>query len=228
MNLSEVAGYAAAAGFTGEALVTIVAIVERESGGNPDAVGDVALEDATWGPSVGLYQIRTLKAETGTGGDRDIAALMPMGKGDPARQSAAAFTISGGGSNFTPWTTYSALPAATLDRAYLAVENGVDPPAAARAVSSGSGSFLGDALVGPMDSALAAFLGLPKGQTVAEWMAEISVRGLELVGGAALFAVGALMFIDVLMSGSGAPSVIRQVVDTGRTIATGAAKLAAA
>ena len=46
--------------------------------------------DRTWGPSVGLFQIRTLKAETGTGSDRDIQRLL----NNPAEQVKAALNIS--------------------------------------------------------------------------------------------------------------------------------------
>lgn len=77
-------------------------IALAESGGRLDAVGDVSLQNATWGPSVGLYQIRTVKAETGRGTDRDILALT----NDPARQAQAAYNISRRGIDFTPWTVF--------------------------------------------------------------------------------------------------------------------------
>ena len=81
----------------------MTAIAQAESARNPGAVGDVALQNGTWGPSVGLFQIRTLKAETGTGSDRDIQRLM----NNPAEQVKAAMNISGGGSNYRPWSTYT-------------------------------------------------------------------------------------------------------------------------
>jgi len=52
---------------------------------------------------VGLFQIRTLRSETGTGGDRDIEALT----NNPAAQVKAAFNISNGGENFRPWSTFT-------------------------------------------------------------------------------------------------------------------------
>ena len=55
------------------------------------------------GPSVGLFQIRTLKSETGTGSDRDIQRLL----NNPAEQVRAAMKISNGGSNLRPWSTYT-------------------------------------------------------------------------------------------------------------------------
>lgn len=87
------------AGFRGEALVNMIAIAGRESAFNPGSVGDVKLQNGTWGPSVGLFQIRTLKGDTGTGSARDIARL----QNNPLEQAKAAFELSGGGKNFGPW-----------------------------------------------------------------------------------------------------------------------------
>jgi len=81
----------------------MTAIAQAESGGNPAAVGDVRLQNATWGPSVGLFQVRTLKSETGTDQDRDIHHLM----GDLRAQVHAAYEISDQGRNFQPWSTFT-------------------------------------------------------------------------------------------------------------------------
>ena len=90
-------------GFTPDDARMMTAIAQAESAANPGAVGDVALETAKWGPSVGLFQIRTLKSETGTGSDRDIQRLM----NNPAEQVKAARNISNGGRNLRPWSTYT-------------------------------------------------------------------------------------------------------------------------
>lgn len=90
------------AGLSAAAATTATAVALAESGGRSDAVGDVNLQDGTWGPSVGPWQIRTLKAETGTGGPRDITRLT-----DPATNAASMAAISSGGSNFGPWSTYN-------------------------------------------------------------------------------------------------------------------------
>jgi hypothetical protein len=97
--------YAAArdAGFSPARAVIATAVALAESGGDPAAVGDQTLTNATWGPSVGLWQVRTLKRETGTGGTRDVAALT----GDIAAQAKAALSVSGGGSDWTDWTVYN-------------------------------------------------------------------------------------------------------------------------
>ena len=70
-------------GFDPQQARIMTAIAQAESARNPGAVGDVALQTSTWGPSVGLFQIRTLKAETGTVSDRDIERLM----NNPAEQA---------------------------------------------------------------------------------------------------------------------------------------------
>jgi hypothetical protein len=81
----------------------MTAIAQAESARDLGAVGDVALQTDKWGPSVGLFQIRTLRSETGTGGDRDIEALT----NNPEAQVKAAFNISNGGENFRPWSTFT-------------------------------------------------------------------------------------------------------------------------
>lgn len=91
------------AGFPSASAQTMTAIALGESGGDDAAQGDIALQDSTWGPSYGLFQIRTQKAATGTGGVRDIAALA----GDIDAQAKAAYEISGQGRDFTPWTVYT-------------------------------------------------------------------------------------------------------------------------
>lgn len=91
----------ASAGFTGDALVTMAAISNGESGRNPHAVGDVELANDKWSNSVGLAQVRSLHELKGTGATRDEDALS-----DPLHNAQAAFEISGGGSNFKPWTVY--------------------------------------------------------------------------------------------------------------------------
>ena len=91
------------AGFAAPRAVLMTAIALAESGGDDAAVGDVNLQTSTWGPSYGLYQIRTLKAQTGTGQDRDISALADS----DVRQALAALHISDGGQDLTPWSVYT-------------------------------------------------------------------------------------------------------------------------
>jgi hypothetical protein len=94
---------AQAAGLSSAQAVIATAIALGESGGDDANVGDVSLQTDYWGPSVGLWQVRTVKSETGTGSDRDIMAL----QGNPSRQARAMFNISNRGTNWTPWTVYT-------------------------------------------------------------------------------------------------------------------------
>jgi len=91
-----------AAGFDPSAALIGTQIAEAESGGNPVALGDTSIEDGTWGPSYGLWQIRTVKGQTGQGGTRDISAL----SAGVSAQAAAEYQISRGGTDWSPWTTY--------------------------------------------------------------------------------------------------------------------------
>lgn len=147
-----VAELALEAGFSSGAAVVAVAIARAESGWRPDAVGDVQLETATWGPSVGLWQVRTLKAETGRGSVRDVDWLV-----EPAHQAAAAFAISDGGRNFAPWSTFTSLAYvqfmgaaqaavnAVITRKGKVMANNPPPIVAAMMTPSGGGYLLVDA-----------------------------------------------------------------------------------
>jgi Lysozyme like domain len=98
----QIYGLAMNAGFSASDAAVATAIALAESGGRTDAEGDLALQNGTWGPSVGLWQIRSVKADTGTGKPRDYTRLK-----DPAFNAAAAYAISNGGKNFKPWSTYT-------------------------------------------------------------------------------------------------------------------------
>lgn len=98
----QTAAYAHAAGFRGTTLAVAVAVAIGESSLVTDARGDTTITTEKWGPSVGLWQVRSLNAERGTGGTRDADALT-----DPAHNARSAFTISGGGLRWSPWTVYT-------------------------------------------------------------------------------------------------------------------------
>jgi nucleoid-associated protein YgaU len=69
---------------------------------NFSARGDLDLQTEVWGPSVGGFQIRTLKAETGKGTIRDIEWLTDQ----PRHQAKAARQIKTGW-GFKAWSTYT-------------------------------------------------------------------------------------------------------------------------
>ncbi|GIH29368.1 hypothetical protein Aph01nite_76780 [Acrocarpospora phusangensis] len=100
---AQVAGFAVGAGFSGTALRIAVAVSFAENPAHdPASVGDATLTDAKWGPSIGLWQIRSLKADAGTGKERDARAL-----DNPAFNAKSAYTISGGGKTWTAWTEFN-------------------------------------------------------------------------------------------------------------------------
>lgn len=89
------------AGLSATAAVVAAAVALAESGGNPDAVGDVGIQTDKWGPSIGLWQIRSLKADHGTGRTRDASRLA-----DPTFNARSMAEISGAGSNWRPWSVF--------------------------------------------------------------------------------------------------------------------------
>lgn len=97
----QVYALARSTGLSPDQAVIATAIAAAESGLNPDAVGDTGLMTAVWGPSVGLWQVRTLKSDTGTGRNRDINLVKA-----PAGNARAMYEISSGGRNWGPWSTW--------------------------------------------------------------------------------------------------------------------------
>lgn len=91
-------------GFRGKSLETAFAVALAESGGRAGAKGDVSLQNKTWGPSLGVFQIRSLKnpPNTPSGKWRDGKRLL-----DPAFNVQAAWAISNQGSNWQPWSAYN-------------------------------------------------------------------------------------------------------------------------
>jgi murein DD-endopeptidase MepM/ murein hydrolase activator NlpD len=91
-------------GFRGKSLETAFAVALAESGGRAKAKGDVSLQNKTWGPSLGVFQIRSLKnpPNTASGKWRDGKRLI-----DPAFNLQAAWAISNQGSNWQPWSAYN-------------------------------------------------------------------------------------------------------------------------
>lgn len=93
------------AGARGDQLILLAAVTEGESNRRLAAVGDTTIMDATWGPSVGPWQIRTAKAKTGTGEARDINVASTLEGG-----AAAAVEIynaaAAKGDPMRPWGAY--------------------------------------------------------------------------------------------------------------------------
>lgn len=101
LSPEQVASYAHSAGFRGEALVTIIAIAGAESSYDAHAVGDVDLTQRGE-QSTGLWQVNFRPSRDKPGSLRD-----PRKNLDPRHNATAAWQISGGGSNFRPWSVYT-------------------------------------------------------------------------------------------------------------------------
>lgn len=101
LTYAQVYALAKGAGLGHEAAVTATAIATAESGLRTDAMGDTTITTGTWGPSIGLWQIRSVKAEKGTGRSRDASRLK-----DPRFNARSMVSISGNGTNWRPWSVY--------------------------------------------------------------------------------------------------------------------------
>jgi hypothetical protein len=69
-----------------------------------DAVGDVGLINEAWGPSVGWFQVRSLRDHR-SGNAADLWRIA-FALRHPDYCASAAWVISKGGTDFTPWSVY--------------------------------------------------------------------------------------------------------------------------
>jgi hypothetical protein len=89
------------AGWRGKDVNIAVAIAMAESSGKTCAVGDTALQTSVWGPSIGLFQIRSLKQQSGTGKVRDQQV-----NDDPETNVRHAYAIWRESGGWRPWSTW--------------------------------------------------------------------------------------------------------------------------
>jgi hypothetical protein len=201
-----IAKAAHAAGFRGAAAVTAVAIALAESGGRPRAHNRTPPDD-----SYGLMQINyygNLRA------GRTAAYGPPEGLFDPEKNMRAAFAISSGGKNFTPWTTYTS-------GAYLLHKNRASVAVGSTDGNNSAGDVLGD--LKPDLGDLNPLTGIPnplKGiEAVGAFFATLLDpstwrRVLLVLGGALVVGVGlALIFRDALADGAAAAATGGLVTD---------------
>lgn len=96
LSASDIATFAANAGFTGNDLITAVSVALAESSGNPKALGDVGIGQG----SFGLWQINSYyHPEFGP----DFTVLY-----DPQTNANAAYSIYVvSGYTFKPWSTFN-------------------------------------------------------------------------------------------------------------------------
>lgn len=102
LTAAQVYNLAKDAGLSPAAAGIATAIARAESGWRTDAMGDTTITTDKWGPSIGLWQIRSVKAESGTGGTRDATRLT-----DPAFNARSMVSISSGGTRWSPWSVYT-------------------------------------------------------------------------------------------------------------------------
>lgn len=164
------------AGFSPASATTMTAIAGAESGFDDANLGDVNLENGTWGPSYGLFQVRTQKGQTGTGQTRDVQYLAQS----DLNQAKAAYSISSGGTNFSPWTTFtSGKYKSFLSQAQAAVGSAASGIAG---LGSNVGNIVGDTVAGWVDPLITGFKGLA-------FQGVIAAAGIGLLlGGAYLIA----------------------------------------
>lgn len=218
LSAKEIYGLAREAGFNQVQAILATAIAFAESGGRTDAIGDVALQTATWGPSVGLWQIRSVNSQRGTGGTRDATRLT-----DPKFNAHSAYVISGSGTNFNPWTTYKT----GAFKQYL-------DPASQAAGFKPIGGVVGkieDGTQAVVGAGAGAVKGVVKGaMSVGDFLTKLTdphfwVRVVQVVGGLGAIVLGAL-----LLKGDLTADALGAVTGAGKGAAMGglATKAAAA
>jgi hypothetical protein len=92
-------------GFPESTLDVAQAVAQAESQCYEDAVGDITLVTAKFGPSVGLFQIRSLRSPQSFGAsDRPRIAFALRNR---FYNASAALTISKGGTDWSAWSTFA-------------------------------------------------------------------------------------------------------------------------
>ena len=95
LSANQIAGYAVKAGVTGQNVVIATAVALAESSGNSDAQSPPNRDGSH---DLGLWQIN----------DKAHAELLGSHNWrDPADNAAMMFTISNGGTNWRPWSTFN-------------------------------------------------------------------------------------------------------------------------
>ena len=122
LSPSQIYSLAQQAGFSGQSATTMTAIVLAESGGDPNNVNTNYVSDP--GGSYGLAQINAASHPD------DFST--PGAIYDPLTNLQDAYAISGNGTNFSPWSTYTTSNPALSYQNYL-------PQAQAAAAAAGNG-----------------------------------------------------------------------------------------
>lgn len=197
------------AGFSPAGATTMTAIAGPESGYDDKNRGDVNIQNAVWGPSVGLFQERTLKAETGKGTVRDINWLLAS----DANQAKAAWVTSSSGKDFHPWSTYN-------DGKYLKYLPRAGQAALAVA-ASGPGKFL-TGIGGAVGGAVSTLPGVSAAGDIVATVVAPLIDGLRKIGVTGAFAVAGVGLIvggGFMMARPYLTQAKQQLVETGVKVA---------
>lgn len=183
---AQIAGYAKAAGFTGDALVTAIAVCLAESGGNPRAHNGNAL---TGDDSYGLMQINMLGS---LGPDRRKRYGLKSNDDlyDPSTNMRVAFAMSNGGKSFSAWSTYP--PSSNKYKAYVPRANAAagNPDTSGSSAGGTANAVPANSLIPGMDGITSFFSFISDSIT---WL-----RAGMILAGAVL-----LIFAAVGLSGQG-------------------------
>lgn len=189
---SQLYSYFTSAGFGAAQATIMTAIALAESGGDNAALGDVALQNNTWGPSYGYAQVRTLKSDTGKGTTRDISWLAQS----DLNQARAAWEISRHGQDFSPWSVYTS----SRYRQYLGQ---------AQAAAAGGAVPVGDS-TGPFKTFGPSWL---------PWNQAAGAANQALAGSRAIVVEGIFVVLGLGLVGAG---LVRAVAPTfARNMTTG-------
>jgi len=185
---AQLAALARDAGWKGPNLAIAVAVALAESGGRPEARGDEDKTTDKWGPSVGLWQIRSLNAEKGTGGTRDELA-----NADPAVNARHAYAIWQA-DGWGPWTTFGVGDYLLfMPRASSAVA-GLPIPPGAGAVAEGAGAVIDSTAGAILDVAREPLRWLEwlKNPDNIKRILQVGIGAVVLIAGVSIVVAGAL------------------------------------
>lgn len=105
LDLNDLCTLLAVAGWPADKIDMGQAIAQAESSCFSDAVGDLTLIDAKWGPSIGLFQVRSLRHPQSYGGADLWRYAWPLR--NPLYNAQAALAITSGGTDWTKWSTFT-------------------------------------------------------------------------------------------------------------------------
>lgn len=164
-----------AAGFTGAGLATAEGVATAESGANAKAHNPNA---ATGDNSYGLFQINMLGA-MGPARRKQYGLASNEALFDPLTNAKVAYQMSGGGTSWGPWTTFTS----GAYRAFL----GVDKTITNTPTGASSGAASGGATTEPAGFSVPS---IPSAADIGTTLTKVLIVGAAVYAGAALVLLG--------------------------------------